>query len=160
MSYRIRLEGTNLGFSAAHFATFRGDCERLHGHNYAVTAEIEGALGDDSWVLDFADGKRLLAALCAELDHKFLLQRAGKELSINETVGSIEISYRNRRYVMPATDVVCLPIDNSTAERLGEWLAGRLLEEVRRLGASVHSVSVGVEEAPGQAAWFTLNAAD
>jgi len=49
--------------------------------------------------------------------------------------------------------VVALPIDNSTAERLAEWLCGRLKEELRGAGAgNLTMISVGVEEAPGQAA--------
>jgi 6-pyruvoyltetrahydropterin/6-carboxytetrahydropterin synthase len=67
---------------------------------------------------------------------------------------------------LPKADVVALPIDNSTAERLAEWFAGRLGEE---LGASlsgrqaagatnVTAITVGVEEAPGQAAWYRRQA--
>jgi 6-pyruvoyltetrahydropterin/6-carboxytetrahydropterin synthase len=53
--------------------------------------------------------------------------------------------------------VAVLPIDNSTAERLAEWLAGRLQEEIRQMGASnVRSIAVEVEEAPGQSARFEL----
>jgi 6-pyruvoyltetrahydropterin/6-carboxytetrahydropterin synthase len=157
LSYSIRLEGGNLRFAAAHFATFRGDCERLHGHNYTVTAEIWGDLDADSWVLDFADGKRILSALCKELDHKFIFQGDSTELSIREMGGEVEIRYQERSYVMPAADVMSLPIDNTTAERLAEWLAGRLADELRKRGArNLRSLSVGVEEAPGQSGWFSL----
>jgi hypothetical protein len=42
-----------------------------------------------------------------------------------------------------------------TAERLAEWFAGRLAEELRAAGATnVTAITVGVEEAPGQAAWY------
>jgi 6-pyruvoyltetrahydropterin/6-carboxytetrahydropterin synthase len=58
--------------------------------------------------------------------------------------------------VMPKGDVVALPIDNSTAERLAEWFAGKIADELHALGATnVQRVTVGVEEAPGQAGWFT-----
>jgi 6-pyruvoyltetrahydropterin/6-carboxytetrahydropterin synthase len=44
MSHRITLERNTLRFAAAHFTTFGGECEPLHGHNYAVLVEIEGDL--------------------------------------------------------------------------------------------------------------------
>src|SRR5258706_3851508 len=53
MSWRILIERGNLEFSAAHFITFSGKCEPLHGHNYGVRVEAEGALTTDSYVFDF-----------------------------------------------------------------------------------------------------------
>ena len=38
---------TNERFVAGHMATFSGNCERLHGHNYEVAAEVEGELTSD-----------------------------------------------------------------------------------------------------------------
>jgi 6-pyruvoyltetrahydropterin/6-carboxytetrahydropterin synthase len=158
MSYRVRVEGTTLRFSAAHFATFRDELEPLHGHNYAVIADIAGELSEDSWVLDFGEAKRIAVAVCEELDHKFILQRDSRHLSIKEEPGVFDVQFRDRRYVIPAGDVASLPIDNSTSERLAEWLAGRLHEELQRLGlAGLRTISVGVEEAPGQSAWFALD---
>ena len=60
---------------------------------------------------------------------------------------------------MPAADVAQLEIDNSTAERLAEWFAGRIHQALGdRSAENVTSVTVGIEEAPGQAGWFTLHA--
>ncbi|MFP6753331.1 MAG: 6-carboxytetrahydropterin synthase, partial [Pirellulaceae bacterium] len=43
--FHVRLEKEQLIFSAAHFITFNDDtCERLHGHNYRVMAEVRGQL--------------------------------------------------------------------------------------------------------------------
>jgi 6-pyruvoyltetrahydropterin/6-carboxytetrahydropterin synthase len=157
VSYLIRLEGTNLRFSAAHFATFRGECEPLHGHNYAVTVEIAGELSDDSWVVDFSDVKEVVAGLCHELDHKFILQQQSRHLLISEEDGLFDIRFGDQRYVIPSSDVIPLPIDNSTVERLAEWLAGRLRTVLQGIDArNVRSIGVGVEEAPGQAAVFRL----
>jgi 6-pyruvoyltetrahydropterin/6-carboxytetrahydropterin synthase len=126
-----------------------------------VIAEIAGGLAGDSWVLDFGDAKRIVAEVCRELDHRFILQRESSELEMEEGEGVFTVSFRDRRYVMPATDVASLPIDNTTAERLAEWIAGRMREEIEQRGArNVASISVGVEEAPGQAGWFTLTLQD
>ncbi|TMF10641.1 MAG: 6-pyruvoyl tetrahydropterin synthase family protein [Chloroflexi bacterium] len=155
MTYRITLERNTLRFAAAHFTTFGGECEPIHGHNYDVFVEVEGELSADSWVLDFSETKRRVAAICEELDHRFLLPTKSRSLGIEERDGEYEIAFGDRRYVLPESDVAALPIDNSTAERLAEWLNVRIRAVLSASGASnVGRVTVGVEEAPGQAGWF------
>jgi 6-pyruvoyl-tetrahydropterin synthase len=155
----IDVYGPQLRFSAAHFTTFGGECEPLHGHNYALSARLEGELTADSWVFDFVELRRIVAALCDELDHAFLLPTASPHLRTVRSGGELEISFGDRRYVIPEADVRELPIDNSTAERLAEWLAGRLAEELAARGAAgnIRSLGVTVEEAPGQSATFSLS---
>jgi 6-pyruvoyltetrahydropterin/6-carboxytetrahydropterin synthase len=155
--HRTTLEGQSLRFAAAHFATFGGDCEPLHGHNYAVTVELGGALTVEAWVLDFHEVKRIARRICNELDHKFILQLDGRELGIARRTSEYEVSFAGRRYVMPESDVAALPIDNSTAERLAEWFAGRFAAELAVAGVgNVETLTVGIEEAPGQAGWYTM----
>ncbi len=155
MSFRIVLEHQTLRFAAAHFTTFAGECEPLHGHNYALSVEIEGELTADSWILDFGEAKALVRDICGDLDHKFLLPLENPALEITASDSEIEIKFGDRRYVIPRPDVAQLPIDNSTAERLAEFIAGRIAASLRERGADiVTSIAVGVEEAPGQSAWF------
>src|SRR5574341_1341661 len=158
-THRITLRGQGLRFSAAHFATFGGDCEPLHGHNYAVTVELEGSLtAEESWVLDFSEAKRMARGICRELDHRFILQAESRALEIERRDRVYDIGFGERRYVIPASDVVALPIDNSTAERLAKWFAGRMAGELAARGvANVTSMTIGIEEAPGQAGWFTTH---
>ena len=154
MDYRVTVERNKLKFAAAHVATFEGQCEALHGHNYAVTIEVTGRLTDDSWVCDFSTLKTLGKALCDELDHKFLLQRDSRVLQIDEGMSNWKIRFLERGFVFPKSDVIALPIDNTTAERLAEWFAGRLTDGLRARGAAnLTSITVGVEEAPGQTGW-------
>lgn len=156
MEYRVRVERNKLKFAAAHFATYDGKLEPLHGHNYAVTIEVSGSLADDSWVCDFSTLKALGKALCDELDHKFLLQRDSRELQIDEGMSNWKVRFQERGFVFPKSDVLALPIDNTTAERLAEWFIGRLRDDLAASGASnLRSITVGVEEAPGQAGWAT-----
>ena len=153
MNYSVRVERNKLKFAAAHFATFEGQCEPLHGHNYAVAIEVAGTLTDDSWVCDFSTLKSLGKALCDELDHKFLLQRDSRVLEIDETATNWKIRFAGRGFVFPKADVLALPIDNTTAERLAEWFAARLRDGLRARGASnLATITVEVEEAPGQSA--------
>jgi 6-pyruvoyltetrahydropterin/6-carboxytetrahydropterin synthase len=154
MDYRVAVERNRLKFAAAHFATFEGKCEPLHGHNYAVTIEVAGTLTDDAWVCDFGTLKSLGRALCDELDHKFLLQRDSRVLQIDEGMSNWKVRFLERGFVFPKSDVVALPIDNTTAERLAEWFIVRLKDALRERGASnLTSIAVGVEEAPGQTGW-------
>ncbi|MCH8200441.1 MAG: 6-pyruvoyl tetrahydropterin synthase family protein [Chloroflexi bacterium] len=155
MSFRIVLEHQTLRFAAAHFTTFAGECEPLHGHNYALSVEIEGELTADSWILDFGEAKALVRDICAELDHKFLLPLENPALEIAASAAEFEVKFGDRRYVIPRPDVAQLPIDNSTAERLAEYIAGRIADSLRERGArNVTSIAVGVEESPGQSGWF------
>ena len=156
MRTRITVERNTLKFAAAHMATFRGQVEPLHGHNYAVIVECEGPLTEDGWVLDFGAVKQTMRRLCDELDHKFLLQQPSRLLQATALPDGWELLAGGRRYVLPREDVLPLPITNSTAEQIAGWLHGRLCEDLRALGVTtLQSVSIGVEEAPGQAGWYT-----
>jgi 6-pyruvoyltetrahydropterin/6-carboxytetrahydropterin synthase len=154
MEYRVRVERNNLKFAAAHMATFEGRMEPLHGHNYAVTIEVAGTLTDDAWVCDFSTLKSLGKAVCDELDHKFLLQFASRVLEIDEGMSNFKVRYGERGFVFPKSDVLALPIDNTTAERIAEYFVGRLAADLRARGATnISSITAGVEEAPGQSGW-------
>lgn len=157
-TYRVTVERNRLRFAAAHMATFADDLEPLHGHNYDVLVEVEGDLRAESWVWDFGDLKRLAKAIADELDHKFLLQLASPVLRIDEGEDAWEVAFRGRRYRFPKRDVAPLPVDNTTAERLAEWFAGRLREALAERGATnVRRLTVGIEEMPGQAGWYTVS---
>jgi 6-pyruvoyl tetrahydropterin synthase/QueD family protein len=157
VSFSIRLERNALRFAAAHFVTFGGRCESLHGHNYDIFVEVRGALSDDSWVADFGEVKRAVREIIQPLDHKFLLAAANPHCVAARSGDSWEVRFGERRYVFPACDVAELDIDNTTAERLAEWLATRLAERLTKEGGSnIMSIKIGVEEMPGQTGWFEL----
>jgi 6-pyruvoyltetrahydropterin/6-carboxytetrahydropterin synthase len=158
MTHKITIERNTLRFAAAHMATFEGQCEPLHGHNYQLIIELEGALTDDSWVVDFGALKDIARSICMELDHKFLLQRDSRVIEILETESNWKIRAYGKGYVFAKADVLALPLDNTTAERLAEYIAGRLAGALRERGAkNLASLAVGVEEAPGQTGWFTTS---
>ena len=154
--FSVRVDG--IRFASAHFATFGGGCEPLHGHSYEVEAQVDGSLTEDAWVIDFRELKSLLRKASAEVDHKFILQRNSSLLQIEE----LDSAWRVRtpaglEYVFPAADVAALPIENSTAERLAEWFCGRLWTSLKKRGESkVKAVVVEVWEGPGQKAAFRL----
>lgn len=156
MVHGVRVERNRLRFCSAHMATFAGQCEPLHGHNYLLTVEVEGELTDDAWVIDFALIKRIARERCDAIDHKFLLQRRSRVLAISERDDAWEVTFGERqRYVFPKSDVAALPIDNSTAERLAEWFHGEIAAALRAAAArNIRHLRVEVEEAPGQSGWY------
>ena len=153
--YKVKVEKGNLSFSAAHFITFGGKCERLHGHNYAVSLNLEGNLTEDRYVFDFVELKKTIRRICDRLDHHFLLPMQSQHLDIKETEEEWEIRFENRRYVFPADDVLVLPVDSITAERLAKYICGQFMASVNeQKRSSLTSITVGVEEAPGQTAFY------
>jgi 6-pyruvoyltetrahydropterin/6-carboxytetrahydropterin synthase len=152
----VRVERNRLRFAAAHMATFGGDCEPLHGHNYDVMVEVEGSLTEESWVIDFGLIKGLARQVCEQLDHRFLLQERSQHLISEQRDGLWLVRFgADRHYQFPAQDVIALPIDNSTAERLAEWIhAGITVGLKSHRASNIIRLGVGVEEMPGQSGWY------
>jgi 6-pyruvoyltetrahydropterin/6-carboxytetrahydropterin synthase len=152
--YKVIVEKDYLVFAAAHFLTYGGLCETLHGHNYRARVEVEGELDDDSLLLDFVTLKRLMRRLVDEMDHKMLLPLHNPALRLTEEGNHVQVVYKERRYLFPRGDVVFLPIPNTTAEMLARYLSGRVKEELQGAGARrLSALAVEVEESFGQSAW-------
>ncbi|MDP6409108.1 MAG: 6-carboxytetrahydropterin synthase [Planctomycetota bacterium] len=152
--WAIEIEKEYFKFSAAHFLIFPdGSAERLHGHNYRVFVEIDGSLSDCGLVIDFKAIKPVVRELLDGLDEHFLIPSEHPHLTWEETAdGNVEVRYLDRRYSVPAEDVIALPLNNTSSENLagfvGRELRGRLAErfgEVR-----VRGLRVAVEETAGQ----------
>jgi 6-pyruvoyl tetrahydropterin synthase/QueD family protein len=152
---KIKIEGGYLRFSAAHFITFGGKCERLHGHNYGVLVEVEGTLNEDKLVFDFTILKQQTREICRGLNHHFLLPLYNPYLMLKEQADAWEIQFGEKRYLFPRIDVMALPIDNSTAERLAEFICNELCARLAAYNtANLVTITVGVEEAPTQMAYY------
>ena len=141
-------------FSAAHFLIFPDvSAERMHGHNYQVTAEIEAALTNHGLVLDFKMAKPVVRELCDELDEHFLLPAEHPVLQhgVRED-GVMEVRYLDRYYALPVEDVVVLPINNSSSENLATWFGRELMRRLRLRFEDVdfRALRVSVEETRGQ----------
>jgi 6-pyruvoyltetrahydropterin/6-carboxytetrahydropterin synthase len=116
-----------LVFSAGHFITYAGDiCERLHGHNYRVTAEVHGRLDENHYVVDFIALRDTLKAIVDELDHHMLLPTAHSRIRVVADEREVTATFDDRRWIFPRGDCVLLPVANTTSELLAHWIAGRL----------------------------------
>lgn len=155
-TFRIRVEKDHTGFSAGHFITYDGHlCEPLHGHNYRVAVSIEGPVDENFYVLDFTRAKRHLRAIADRLDHRLLLPARSERIVVEERDGQVSAAYKDKRYVFPAADVVLLPIPNTTAEMIGQWILGQLKEALGAPAlARLTAIEIEVEESAGQRAAY------
>jgi 6-pyruvoyltetrahydropterin/6-carboxytetrahydropterin synthase len=154
--YKVRVTKDHLVFSSGHFISYEGDkCERLHGHNYRVAVEIEGALDANYYVFDFIALKRRTKAITDELDHRMMLPTQNPHISVAEEPRSIQVHYRDREWLFPRGDCVLLPLENTTAELLARYIGQRLLTDLRQQHQFVPEVlRVEVEESFGQSATY------
>jgi len=148
-SFRIRVEKDHTVFSAGHFITYDGHlCEPLHGHNYRVAASVEGPLDENFYVLDFTRIKRQLRTIVDRLDHRMLLPTRSNRIVVEARGDQVLAAYKEKR------DVVLLPIPNTTAEMLAQWIALQLEDALGEQARRATAIEVEVEEAFGQRAVY------
>jgi 6-pyruvoyltetrahydropterin/6-carboxytetrahydropterin synthase len=154
--YKVRVTKDHLVFCSGHFISYEGDkCERLHGHNYRATVEVEGVLDDNYYVFDFIALKHRTKAITDELDHRMMLATRNALIAVEAGAQSVRVRYRDREWVFPRDDCVLLPIENTTAELLARYIAQRLIEDLRRQhNYQPEVLRVEVEENVGQSATY------
>lgn len=159
-THHIRISGDDLVFSAAHFITLSSACcERLHGHNYRVAAEIEGPLGFEQYVVDFVAVRAVLKQILAELDHAVLLPAEHAAIRLSASGGQVEAAFGSRRWVFPEDECVLLPIPNTTAEMLSAHIGRRFCDALEARGEGRPTrLRIEVEECFGMAAVWELGA--
>jgi 6-pyruvoyltetrahydropterin/6-carboxytetrahydropterin synthase len=156
--FRVQVSKDYLVFASAHFITFRGhQCESLHGHNYRVGVAVEGAVDSEClFVLDFSVLKQITRGLVDEIDHKVLLPALNSKLGYREEGDRLAVDYFGEpTYVFPKSDCAMLPIQNSTAEMLAQYLGSRVRDELARGGYThLTRLELEVEENYGQSAIY------
>lgn len=152
-SYSVRIAKAEHVFSAAHFITFDERCERLHGHNYHVAAEVFGPLNEDYLVVDFLAVRDELQQIANELDHYVLLPKEHQQIEVREVEGEVTVAFEDRRWTFPAGDCRLLPVANTTAELLAAHIGRRLkLALAFRCGMEDVRLRVELDECDGQIA--------
>lgn len=152
--FHVRISKDELTFSAAHFIALQGaTCERLHGHNYLVAAEVHGPLNENHYVVDFIALRDTLRAILDELDHRVLLPTEHPLIRVQPGPEEVEVTFARRRWVFPRGDCLLLPIANTTTELLARHVGQRLLDELEsRSGTRPARVRIEVEESYGLSA--------
>jgi 6-pyruvoyltetrahydropterin/6-carboxytetrahydropterin synthase len=156
--YCVRLSKDYLVFSAGHFITYDGICERLHGHNYRVTGEVAGRLDENQYVVNFLTLRDSLKAIVDELDHRMLLPRAHPQIKVAAGDREVVVTFEDRRWVFPRGDCVLLDVPNTTSELLAQTIARRLLADLLAAGAQPERVRIEVDECFGNVAVCEIGA--
>jgi len=139
-------------FSCSHFTIFGPDkAERLHGHNYYVTCQIEvrELIPQLGLAFDFHSVKPSITAACDELDEHVLVPKNSPYLKVTETATQVEMHFGDRFYSLPKEDVRLLPVVNITSEELAKYL-GLRLEPLLGKEKSIVCFRVSIQETHGQ----------
>jgi 6-pyruvoyltetrahydropterin/6-carboxytetrahydropterin synthase len=154
-TFNVHVSKDYLIFCAAHFITYEGACEPLHGHNYRVSVTVEGDTQDDHFVFNFVTLKRTMRTLVDQLDHRTLLPDSNPHFKITSANREVMLEVNDRRYVLPESDVLILPMPNTTAEMLAKYLAVQLHAKVGQR-SNLTACVVIVEEVEGQSASYRM----
>ncbi|MFB0560285.1 MAG: 6-pyruvoyl tetrahydropterin synthase family protein [Candidatus Lokiarchaeia archaeon] len=152
MPYKLTVERTDLNFSAAHFLMRHPKCERVHGHNYRVTIEIESdKLNSQQMIVDFLDVRDIVREICQKMDHHILIPTKAEDIEIKEMGEEMEVIANKRRYIFPKDDALLLPIEATTVENISEYI----YKQLKQSPLKELKMKVSVEEAEGSIATFT-----
>jgi 6-pyruvoyltetrahydropterin/6-carboxytetrahydropterin synthase len=156
--YHVRIAKAEHVFSAGHFITFGGACERLHGHNYHVAAEVCGPLDDNRLVIDFLLVRAKLLEITSWLDHYVLLPTEHPQIRVEDNGREVTATFADRRWVFPAGDCRLLPVVNTTAELLASYIGNRLLAALGNAAKGITRIRIELDECDGQiGVWESRN---
>ncbi len=159
-AFSIRVYKQYFNFASSHFMIFKdGTREPLHGHNYRVQVRGNAPELDDDMVFDFLNIKPIVRKICDGLDHKLLIPKNNSRLIIEEKEKNYNfITSDESVFSIPKTDVLLLPIENTSAERIAAFLAHEIKRNVfEEYQFEFLELEVEVEETPGQSAVFLLS---
>jgi 6-pyruvoyltetrahydropterin/6-carboxytetrahydropterin synthase len=149
-SYHVRIAKAEHVFSAGHFITFGGTCERLHGHNYHVAAEVSGPLDESHLVIDFLLVRAKLLEITTWLDHYMLLPTTHPQIHVKDDGNEITATFADRRWVFPSGECRLLPVANTTSELLAAYIGTRLLAALGPAAKGITHLRIELDECDGQ----------
>ncbi|MFT6633311.1 MAG: 6-pyruvoyltetrahydropterin/6-carboxytetrahydropterin synthase [Bacteriovoracaceae bacterium] len=114
-----------------------------------------GELNGDM-VFDFLDIKPIVREVCDSLDHKLLIPKDNDKIEIHNDESNINIKTPcGSKFSFPKSDVLLLPILNTSAERLAIYICNEIRRiTLERFNYRFAALEVEVEETPGQSAIY------
>ncbi len=138
-------------FSAAHYTIFSATSrERLHGHNYSVSARIVAPVGINGFSADYNLYKNRLASLCDSLDEYMLLAGNSPYQAVQEQGACYRVSFDCDEMLFLKSDTQVLPLLNVTVEELSYFLLQQLVAECS--GEDLREIELCVASGEGQRA--------
>ncbi len=156
MNQQVSVEVSGIDFSAAHFVSAGGKCERLHGHNYQVAVLIWGKIDSMGMVIDFREVKRRVRLLSKKWDHHILLPQRSSLIKVNQKGNQVQVETPNGTYSFPTRDVKILNVVETTAEELARIICQILIEDLKADYPNLTQVSVVLSESPSAKAIVTM----
>lgn len=136
-------------FSVAHYTIFSADeRERLHGHNYSVSARIVAPMGGNGFSADYNVYKTRLKTLCEKLDEYVLLAANSPHQTIEEAGANFRVRFAGDEMTFLRSDTLLLPLLNITVEELAHYLLAQLLEASG--SEDLREIELCVASGPGQ----------
>ncbi len=157
LPFSIKVYKQYFNFASSHFMIFEnGTREPLHGHNYRVQVKGEAPELAGDMVFDFLDIKPIVREVCDSLDHKLLIPKDNANIKIHtENKNYVITTMDESLFSIPMTDVLLLPILNTSSERIAMYISEEIRRRVKaRFGFAFNGLEVEVEETPGQSAVY------
>ena len=146
---RLVIDNESQKFSAAHYTIFSATSrERLHGHNYSVSARIVAPVGGNGFSADYNLYKNRLAALCDSLDEYLLLAGNSPYQSVEEQGVCYRVSFDSDEMLFLQSDTQVLPVLNVTVEELSHFLLQKMVTECS--GEDIREIELCVSSGEGQ----------
>jgi 6-pyruvoyltetrahydropterin/6-carboxytetrahydropterin synthase len=163
-TYSVQLRKAVHVFSAGHFITLNDTlCEPIHGHNWTVGIDVDGPLNAHGMVVDFIALRDAAADVLQSLDHHMLLPTVNPLLTVTLATGpggheEVTVQFQSRRWIFPADECVLLPVVNTTAELLADWIGQQLSIRMEALGTPLTGrLRIEVDECLGQSGCWELS---
>ena len=148
----IRIAKESHKFSAAHFTIFSAaERERLHGHNFSVSARFAAPVDGNGLTGDYGVYKARIRGLCESLDEYTLLPGRSPFLAIEEEGDYYRVRHNGEALLFLKSDTLIIPVRNITVEELSRYLLKTLIEDRAFLAAQdIRQIEVLVSSGPGQ----------
>lgn len=147
--------GNNLRFSSAHFIPELGKCSRIHGHDYAVSIELEGDV-KDGILVDYGDVKKIVRNILEPYDHRVLIPTRRTRSVVEVKSDQVIVEYSGKKMSFFKDDVCFIDADISSSENLASLIASQLKNELN-VYENLKTLSLTVFEGPSQGSSFQVN---
>jgi len=148
----IELAKEDQKFSIAHFTIFsKSNRERLHGHNFTVSAQISAPVSDEGMCFNYQVYKKKLKDLCQSLNQYTILPQNSPHLKIEEEGNQLIVKFNHEKIPFLQADTLILPITNTTVEEFSHFFIKQLTSDKKSLKEHmIKSLVVKVSSGPGQ----------
>lgn len=146
----LRIEGlyNRINFSAAHFIPTIDKCNRLHGHDYSISLELEGE-PENGILIDYGVVKSAIRGIISNMDHKVLLPENSPLTKVVCDHRECVASYGTKEFRFPVSDVYILDRQITSSEMIADHVITEFAKRMKP-NRNLRRVQICVYEGPGQ----------